>query len=90
MPTLAGTLAYEGLTHEEVISLCYEFAHKGGTAFCLMGNKEIDKCLDFAENNSYLQRICNLEEGETIPTVGFYDPQYQENPIDYMKYSELL
>ena len=91
------TLKSYTLTHEEVINLCYEFAHKGATAYCLSMNNEREKCYAFAETNTYLQRVCNLEEGEIIPSQRF-GPYEGDTPqkvdswetIEPVKYSELI
>jgi hypothetical protein len=37
------------------------------TAYCLKSNDKISECLIFAGDDSFLQKICNLEENETIP-----------------------
>ncbi len=78
------------LTHEEKIDLCYKFAFKGSTAWCLHKNSEDEKCLSFAGENEYLKRICSLKEGETIPNGGFYDVEYQDDPIPTQSYSDLI
>ena len=70
------------LTYEEKIDLCYKFAHKGGTAYCLSRNNEKQKCNNFSGNNTYLNRVCNLEEGEIIPSQKF--GPYNEEEIDFL------
>ena len=37
---LISTFANTNLTHEEKVELCYKFAFKGSTAWCLRGNAE--------------------------------------------------
>lgn len=69
------------LTLAEKIDLCYKFVFNGSTAYCLYKNEERNKCLTFAKNDEYLVRICNLKEGETIPTEGMWDANYRDNPI---------
>lgn len=69
------------LTHSETIDLCYRFAHKGATAYCLKSNNEIQKCYDFASDNIYLNRICNLGEEEIIPSKN-YGPYQTGNLTD--------
>lgn len=87
---IASSLQGYNLTSKEIINLCYKFAHKGGTSYCLWANKELEKCLDFAKNNDYLIRICGLEEKETIPFNGWWTPGYREDPIPRVEYSDLL
>jgi len=95
---VASALQNHNLTHSEIIDLCYKFAHKGASAYCLKSNNEIQKCYDFAGDNNYLNRICNLEEGEWIPS-NVYGP-YQTDDYDFkvdswntaevVHYSELI
>jgi hypothetical protein len=57
---------YYNLTNEEIIEMCYKFAHKGAVAYCLKSNNELSKCTDFAGDNQYLMKICSLKDGELI------------------------
>ena len=71
------------------------FAHKGSVAYCLSRNNEKQKCFDFAEENNYLQRICDLEEGEIIAKDESENMKEYFNtdglePIKAMKYSDLI
>lgn len=93
--TLISTFSDTNLTHEEKVELCYKFAFKGSTAWCLRGNAETEierqDCLNFAGNNNYLIRICNLEGNEVIPAqIAEGDiPHDEDTIIPYVKYSEL-
>jgi hypothetical protein len=82
----------QNLTHDELINLCYSFAHKGATAFCLKSNFEKQKCLNFARTNDYLIRICNLEEGELIPSqmMGPYETDTAGYKVDSLETIELV
>ncbi|MBU4069801.1 MAG: hypothetical protein KJ646_02365 [Nanoarchaeota archaeon] len=77
---LISDLQEYNLTNEEKVQLCYKFTFNGSTAYCLSKN-DPDSCVEFSSDDSYLLRICGLEEGETIPTEGMWDPNYKENPI---------
>lgn len=87
----------QNLSHEEVISLCYAFVHRGATAYCLKSNSEKQECLNFAGTNNYLIRICNLDEGEIIPSqmMGPYETDMGGYNVDSwktiepVKYSDL-
>jgi hypothetical protein len=68
---VSSDLQNQNLTHFEIIDLCYKFAHKGSIAYCLSMNNEKQKCSDFAGNNNYLNQICNLKEGNVIPSAKF-------------------
>jgi hypothetical protein len=50
--------------------LCKSFLHKGLAANCLRTlvtePDRTKECLDYAAGDTYLQKICNLGEGETI------------------------
>ena len=88
----------QNLTHDELISLCYSFVHKGAIAYCLKSNFEKQKCLNFAETNTYLSRICNLKENELIPsqmmgpygtsTAGYKVDSWET--VELVKYSDLI
>jgi len=77
----------QNLTHTEIISLCYKFVHKGAVAYCLKSNSEKQKCSDFAATNNYLGRICNLKEGELIPSqmMGPYQTDTSGYKVDAWK-----
>ncbi|HIG94513.1 MAG: hypothetical protein QT05_C0049G0023 [archaeon GW2011_AR13] len=94
---LISTFANTNLTHEEKVELCYKFAFKGSTAWCLRGNaeNEMEKqdCLNFAGDNNYLIRICNLEGEEVIPaslTTEGNTLHDEESIIPYVHYSDLI
>ncbi|MBD3252362.1 hypothetical protein GF386_01375 [Candidatus Pacearchaeota archaeon] len=78
---LVSSFLSSNLSHDERIELCYKFIFNGSTAYCLQQNNEIEKCLEFAGQDTYLKRICDLKEGETIPTEGIWDPKYKDDPI---------
>jgi len=95
---VSSTLQDKNLTHKEVVNLCYKFSHKGSVVYCLSMNQEKQKCMDFAGSNSYLSRICNLKEGELIPSQK-YGPYQTDNynfkvdswnTIEPIYYSELI
>jgi hypothetical protein len=77
---LVSDLRNYNLTDSEKIELCYKFIFNGSVAYCLSKNNH-KKCIEFASNDSYLSRICNLKKEETIPTESMWDPNYKENPI---------
>jgi hypothetical protein len=65
---VGGNLLYYNLTSEEMVDLCYKFAHKGAVANCLKLSSTKETCLDFAKDNTYLQRICDLGVNQLIPS----------------------
>lgn len=87
-----GDLGYFGLnlSSQDKIELCYNFAHKGAIAYCLYKESGKEECLDFARDNEYLIRICELdiEYGETIP-YGDPGPKDVGEDILLITYSEL-
>jgi len=90
------TMAYSDiqnydLTKEEILNLCYKFAHKGVVAYCLKSNSEKQKCLDFAGTNIYLVAICGLQEGELLPSQLIEGTEVCKNAVCFepIKYSEL-
>jgi hypothetical protein len=78
---ILGNLGQYGLDEEDVLKICKKQIVNGSIAYCRHSCGLYEDCLDFAGSDEYLVRICNLEEGETIPTEGFWDPEYKENPI---------
>ena len=78
---LVGSFLDSNLTKTERVRLCYVFLFNGSTVYCLQQNNELRKCYEFAGKDEYLARICGLKEGETIPTEGFWDSEYKDNPI---------
>jgi hypothetical protein len=90
---LISTLSDTNLSHEEKWELCFKFAYPGSVAWCLRGNAENEnekqECIDFAGDNTYLTRICNLEDGKIIPQeLGDAGPYDEETLVPYLKYSE--
>lgn len=96
---VSGSLQYYNLTHSEIVDLCQKLVHKGFAAYCLNLNREINRCIEFAEDNNYLQRVCNLAEGEIIPSEQF-GPYEKEGttaykvdswePVDIQSYSDFV
>lgn len=78
---IVDSFSSSNLSNEKRLELCYKFLFNGSVAYCLQQNNEIEKCLEFAKGDEYLERICSLEEEETIPTEGMWDPEYRDNPI---------
>lgn len=79
------------LTKEEIVNLCYKFAHKGATAYCLNSNSEKQKCIDFAGTNNYLIAVCELPSGKLLPSKFIDGEEFCKNTTCFepIKYSEL-
>jgi hypothetical protein len=77
---VASDLRGYGLSHEEIVALCYSFAHKGAVAYCLNANNETARCHAFSSNNAYLNRVCGLQDGELIPSQQMGPYQTDTNP----------
>jgi len=69
---------YTKLNETQKIELCYKFAHKGAVTYCLKDNSQIEKCLEVAENNEYLKKICSLNGEERIDSTSFAALKYSE------------
>lgn len=86
-----GNLQNHNLTHSEIIDLCQKLAHKGEASFCLRSNNEKALCLNFAEDNEYLNAICELDEGKVLPVEFNNGQEYcsSNKCYPFMKYSEI-